>query len=117
MCSKSKVRNLGGPKAITLIDYDAKERVCADCGELKPFSAYSPNGRARIDGSIIPRSNCKKCRSKKICYQEMEKKLVANPDMYLECDDCGIIQTRTAYQIKREFCRKCKALLDHHDGF
>lgn len=102
------------------IFWDTEERICCICKERKPFSDFSVSGHTR-GGFPIPRSDCKPCRTLKVSHRAMERKLEANPEKYLECDNCCKIQSRLAPNPRkgvpvnklRENCKQCKEPLDH----
>lgn len=78
------------------INNEKKERECGDCHEIKPFLEFTiVAGR--------PVTYCKRCRAKSNFNRDQEGRMTANPDKFIQCENCLYI--RSVRNIKE--CPKC----------
>jgi len=85
------------------------KKICGQCGDMLPFSAFSEG-----DAKYGLRWACKPCRSSGFTRKQLEKKIELFPNLYVDCDNCDYINTRTKdfrsiYKPRelRTHCKRC----------
>jgi RecJ-like exonuclease len=81
------------------------ERHCNNCGFKGDAEKYFGRSNQKRKPTRISdyRSDCKKCRSKKLNRKYIERKAELFPSLYLDCDVCDHI-----YNKRHDKCPQCE---------